>query len=70
MNTVAYGDVLRAKRPILVRGAGAQFSGTYYVQSVTHNLSPDGYTQKFSLKRNAVGLTGTEPYAALTAQSS
>jgi phage protein D len=70
VNTVAYGDVLRAKRPVLVRGAGPQFSGTYYVQSVTHTINGDGYSQKFSLKRNALGLTGTEAYAALTAQSS
>jgi phage protein D len=69
VNTVAYGDVLRAKRPVLVRGAGPQFSGTYYVQSVTHTINGDGYTQKFSLKRNALGLTGTEPFAASTAQS-
>jgi phage protein D len=70
VNTVAYGDILRAKRPVLVRGAGPQFSGTYYVQSVTHTINGDGYSQKFSLKRNALGLTGTEAYAALTALSS
>jgi phage protein D len=55
---------------VLVRGAGPQFSGTYYVQSVTHTINGDGYSQKFSLKRNALGLTGTEAYAALTALSS
>ncbi len=70
VNTVAYGDVLRAKRPVLVRGAGPQFSGTYYVQSVTHTINGDGYSQRFSLKRNALGLTKTEGYAAITAQSS
>jgi hypothetical protein len=36
---------------------------------VTHTINGDGYTQKFSLKRNALGLTGTEPFAASTAQS-
>jgi phage protein D len=70
VNTVVYGDILRAKRPVLVRGAGPQFSGTYYVQSVTHTINGDGYTQRFSLKRNALGLTGTEPFAAITALSS
>jgi phage protein D len=70
VNTVAYGDVLRAKRPVLVRGAGPQFSGTYYVQSVTHTINGDGYSQRFSLKRNGLGLTKTEGYAAITAQSS
>jgi phage protein D len=67
VNTVAYGAVLRAKRPVLVRGAGPQFSGTYYVQSVTHIINGDGYAQQFSLKRNASGLTGQEQFAASTA---
>jgi phage protein D len=67
VNTVAYGAVLRAKRPILVRGAGPQFSGTYYVQSVTHTINGDGYAQRFSLKRNASGLTGDEDFMPSTA---
>ncbi len=62
VNTVAYGDVLRAKRPVLVRGAGRQFSGIYYVERVTHTFTGDGYTQHFSLRRNAAGLTGQENF--------
>jgi phage protein D len=62
VNTVAYGDVLRAKRPVLVRGAGRQFSGLYYVERVTHTFTGDGYTQHFSLRRNAAGLTGQENF--------
>jgi phage protein D len=62
VNTVAYGDVLRAKRPVLVRGAGRQFSGVYYVERVTHTFTGDGYTQHFSLRRNAAGLTGQENF--------
>lgn len=57
VNTVAYGDVLRAKRTVMVRGAGVQFSGTYYVESVLHSFTGDGYSQQFSLKRNAAGVT-------------
>jgi len=64
LNTVVYGDVLRAKRPVLVRGAGRQFSGIYYVQRVTHSFTGDGYTQHFSLKRNASGLTGQENFVS------
>jgi phage protein D len=44
VNTVAYGEVLRAKRPVEVRGAGLQFSGTYYVEQVLHTFTGDGYT--------------------------
>jgi phage protein D len=62
LNTVAYGGILRAKRPVLVRGAGQQFSGTYYVERVSHVLTADSYTQSFSLRRNALGLSGKESF--------
>lgn len=62
VNTVAYGDVLRAKRPVMVRGAGLQFSGTYYVESVLHSFTGDGYSQQFSLKRNASGVTTQDSF--------
>jgi len=62
LNTIAYGDVLRAKRPVLVRGAGRQFSGVYYVERVLHTFSGDGYTQQFDLRRNASGLLGSEDF--------
>jgi phage protein D len=57
LNTVAYGGLLRAKRPLEVRGAGETFSGTYYVERVHHILTPDSYKQNFTLRRNAVGLS-------------
>lgn len=67
LNTVAYGGLIRAKRPILVRGAGQQFSGTYYVERVHHILTPDSYRQNFTLRRNAVGLSGRESFVASNA---
>jgi phage protein D len=62
VNTVAYGRLVRAKRPISVRGAGRQFSGQYYVEKVLHTFTGEGYTQRFTLKRNALGLTGQETF--------
>lgn len=62
LNTVAYGGILRAKRSVEVRGAGRQFSGTYYVERVHHTFTGDGYTQRFTLRRNALGLTGQERF--------
>jgi phage protein D len=63
LNTLAYGGVVRAKKPILVRGAGRQFSGRYYVERVLHVIDADGsYVQRFSLRRNATGLTGQENF--------
>jgi phage protein D len=67
LNTVAYGAVMRAKRPIAVRGAGKQFSGTYYVERVNHILTADSYRQSFTLRRNALGLTNRESFVPSTA---
>jgi phage protein D len=62
LNTAAYNGVLRAKRPVNVRGTGRQFSGVYYVEKVLHTFTGDGYTQSFSLRRNAIGLSGQESF--------
>lgn len=62
LSTVTYRDILRAKRPVNVRGAGRQFSGTYYVEKVLHRLRGEGYTQEFALRRNALGVTGRESF--------
>jgi hypothetical protein len=63
VSTAAYGAVIRAKRPILVRGVGQQLSGAYYVERVLHTIKSDGsYLQKFTLRRNALGLKGNEQF--------
>jgi hypothetical protein len=46
--------------PVLIRGAGRQYSGLYQVERVTHRISRDSYTQSINVWRNAVGLTGAE----------
>jgi hypothetical protein len=53
---------LRVGLPVLVRGAGKQNSGLYYVEAVHHQISRDDYRQNFVAWRNAVGLTGTETF--------
>jgi phage protein D len=58
LETVTYGDVLRAKRPVEVSGAGTTYSGRYYVQRVLHVITGESYTQQFTLKRNALGVKG------------
>lgn len=63
LNTLAYGGLLKAKQPVMVRGAGRAFSGRYYVERVLHTIGSDGsYTQRFTLRRNAIGLTGQENF--------
>ena len=59
---IKFGRPLRTGLPVLVRGAGRQNSGLYYVQSVTHRISRDDYQQDFTAWRNAVGLTGAEVF--------
>lgn len=62
LNTAVYEGILHAKRKVNVRGAGSLYSGTYYVSKVLHTFSGEGYTQRFELRRNAIGLTGTEVF--------
>ena len=48
--------------PVAVRGAGREHSGLYLVKSVTHRITREAYTQSFSALRNAVTMTGLEPF--------
>lgn len=54
LDVVRYGQVLKARQLVGVRGAGPAFDGLHYVDSVTHNLSKGQYKQSFTLKRNAL----------------
>jgi hypothetical protein len=62
IDTAAYGDILDTAKNVAVRGAGEEFSGNYYVQSVLHRFAGEGYTQSFTLRRNALALTGAEVF--------
>jgi hypothetical protein len=48
-----YNAVLAPHQVIQVAGAGSVLSGDYLISRVTHQLSHDAYTQKFTLRRNA-----------------
>jgi hypothetical protein len=50
-----YGHVLKPGRVVTVDGAGTRYGGAYYIDKVVHQFTPDGYRQRFELKRNAVG---------------
>jgi phage protein D len=62
VNSAALPQVLKAKQPVNVRGAGGQFSGQYYVQRVLHRFTGPAYEQRVTLKRNAAGLTRRESF--------
>lgn len=55
LDTLRYGGILRARRTVGVRGAGALLDGFYYVNKVTHKIQPGSYTQHFTLAREGLG---------------
>jgi hypothetical protein len=55
LDAVRYGRVLRARRPVGVRGAGVSYDGLYYVERVTHVIERGSYRQSFELSREGVG---------------
>jgi hypothetical protein len=55
LDMLRYGDVLRPRRLVGVRGAGYMYDGLYYVKRVTHSIKKSQYTQNFTLKREGLG---------------
>jgi hypothetical protein len=66
LDVLRYGQILRARSLVGVRGAGLAFDGMHYVDSTSHKIKPGEYKQSFVLKRNAlisnVPLVPTSPY--------
>jgi hypothetical protein len=54
-----YGQILRARLLVGVRGAGLAYDGMYYVDSVTHHIKHGEYKQDFTLSRD--GLVAQTP---------
>ena len=54
LDAARYGNVLRTRRMVGVRGAGRSYDGFYYVTRVTHNIARGTYTQSFSLCREGL----------------
>ena len=50
-----YGHVLRAGEPVGVDGVGERYGGIWFVDTVSHRFSSEGYRQSFTLLRNAYG---------------
>jgi hypothetical protein len=62
LDVLRYGQPLRSRMLVGVRGAGLAYDGLYYVNSVTHNLKRGEYKQNFSLSRD--GLVSNTPVVA------
>jgi hypothetical protein len=54
LDVMRYGQPLRARSLVGVRGAGLPWDGMHYVDSATHRIKPGEYKQSFVLKRNAL----------------
>jgi hypothetical protein len=54
LDVVRYGQPLKARGLVGVRGAGPAFDGLHYVRSVTHKIKPGEYKQSFELSRNGL----------------
>ncbi len=65
IDTSVVGLLVRARRPVLVTGLGSSLSGGYLVESVRHEISQERHRQHLSLVRNALGVTGDEPFGSL-----
>jgi len=57
LDGIAYGDVLRPRRLVGLRGVGFMHDGLYYVKNVTHNISKGNYKQAFTISREGLGST-------------
>jgi hypothetical protein len=54
LDVVRYGQLLKARRLVGVRGAGLAFDGLYYVTKVKHQIKRGEYKQSFELARNSL----------------
>ncbi len=59
-----YGNILKPRGTVTIKGIGETHSGTYYVTHVTHVFTADGYRQVFRVKRNALMPIGSEDFSA------
>jgi hypothetical protein len=54
LDVLRYGQVLKARGLVGVRGAGPSYDGLFFVKSVTHQIKPGEYKQSFQLAREGL----------------
>lgn len=55
LDALRYGNVLKPRGLVGLRGAGFTYDGLYYVKSVSHTIGRGSYKQKFTLNREGTG---------------
>ncbi len=62
VDTPLYRGLLRARKPVLIKGVGRAFAGTYWVSAVRTSLEEGTINQTFVAERDAYGLAGGESF--------
>ena len=62
LDPASYRGILRSRRPVLIKGIGERFSGTYFVRSVLTLMEEGSLTQTFVAARNALDQSGQEDF--------
>jgi hypothetical protein len=62
VDPMLYRGLLRARRPVLVKGVGRQLAGVWYVRAVRTTMHESTLTQTFAFNRNALGPSGGENF--------
>ena len=62
LDPALYRGLLRAHRPVLVKGVGDRLSGSYYVTEVRTEMAAGTLKQRFTARSNALGRRGAEPF--------
>jgi hypothetical protein len=55
LDALRYGNLLKPRGVVGLRGVGFTYDGFYYVKSVSHSLSNGKYRQRFTLTREGTG---------------
>jgi len=62
LEPLQYRGLLRARRPVLVKGVGKLLAGVWYVRAVRTTMEEATLTQTFAFSRNALGPSGAEKF--------
>ncbi|MGB3612423.1 MAG: hypothetical protein WBA10_01425 [Elainellaceae cyanobacterium] len=55
LDSIRYGDLLKIRGLVGLRGVGLSYDGVYVVKSVSHTLSKGQYKQNFTITRDGLG---------------
>ena len=62
LDPARYRGLLRAHRPVLIKGVGDRLSGSYYVAELRTEMAEGTLTQSFVAVSNALGRRGGEAF--------